>query len=406
MDGLTPIENQRRDGDFVHATQTMASNDGYRNVSKSWFDKTISYDEGFELLENDVEQREDYLVEMRELRFASEDGKFEVDYNGRKFTPTDHAISQMAANLLDGQGTAFIRYLSNDYEKGKKNITRDGQDADVLRHILQNGKRRIDPTKKMKLRTYSDGTLRAWLSDSYSEVDNRWYLEQVKNIIPVGRLSHWRGDADTIWGNVLISDTIREEFDSEYGGMVSVSNCEIGKRALGSLPSLFRAICMNGCIWGQAYGEKIKVVHRGEIDLDQLKLKLRNNIEKQIKLIPDGIERMLGIRAMGTDGVAMKNIIAATAQKERIDRSGASAILQAWVKDESKIAPVERSLFDVVNSVTRAGQTLTNQRWVDFDKLGGRMLEYSDAQWDSIKTVASNLTDKDLKKVYSSQLVA
>ena len=103
MEGLTPIENQRRDGDFVHATQTMASNDGYRNVSKSWFDKTISYDEGFELLENDVEQREDYLVEMRELRFASEGGKFEVDYNGRKFTPTDHAISQMAANLLDGQ---------------------------------------------------------------------------------------------------------------------------------------------------------------------------------------------------------------------------------------------------------------------------------------------------------------
>ena len=185
----------------------------------------------------------------------------------------------------------------------------------------------------MKLQTYSDGTLRAWLSDSYSEVDNRWYLEQVKNIIPVGRLSHWRGDADTIWGNVLISDTIREEFDSEYGGMVSVSNCEIGKRALGSLPSLFRAICMNGCIWGQAYGEKIKVVHRGEIDLDQLKLKLRDNIEKQIKLIPDGIERMLGIRAMGTDGVAMKNIIAATAQKERIDRSGASAILQAWDRD-------------------------------------------------------------------------
>ena len=54
MDGLTPIENQRRDGDFVHATQTMASNDGYRNVSKSWFDKTISYDEGFELLQASV----------------------------------------------------------------------------------------------------------------------------------------------------------------------------------------------------------------------------------------------------------------------------------------------------------------------------------------------------------------
>ncbi len=49
---------------------------------------------------------------------------------------------------------------------------------------------------------------------------------------------------------------------------------------------------------------------------------------------------------------------------------------------------------------------MPNQRWVDFDKLGGRMLEYTDAQWDSVKTVASNLTDKDLKKVYSNQMVA
>ena len=396
MDGLTPIQNQKRDGDFVHANQTMASSDGYRNVSKSWFDKTISYDDGFELLENDVEQREDYLVEMRELRFASEGGRFEVDYNGRKFTPTDHAISQMAANLLDGQGTAFIRYLSNDYEKGNKNITRDGQDADVLRHILQNGKRRIDPTKKMKLRTYSDGTLRAWLSDSYSEVDNRWYLEQVKNIIPVGRLSHWRGDADTIWGNVLISDTIRKEFDSEYGGMVSVSNCEIGKRALGSLPSLFRAICMNGCIWGQVSGKQIKKRHIGTIDLVELGGLISENINEQLPLLPMGVRKLLELQEMEVSDVRMKNVFGVVASEYKLSKAEASEVFSQWATYER----ADKNLFGVVNAVTRAGQVLDNKGWVRFDEIGGSLLDVSESRWESMVARADTLTDKDFEKIY------
>jgi hypothetical protein len=247
--------------------------------------------------------------------------------------------------------------------------------------------------------------MRAFLSEKYAEVDNRWYLEQIKNIVPAGRLSHWRGDADTIWGNVLIPDTIREEDDSDYGGMVSLANCEIGKRAIYSMPSVFRAICMNGCIWDQTAGTKIRVVHMGDIDLTDLAVKLRDNIEKQIPLIPQGIERLLGIRAKGTDGVAMKNLIGATAQFEKIDKRGATAILESWVKHESKIAPAERSLFDVVNSVTRAGQFLDNQSWVRYDELGGRLANYSDKKWESLKRRAADLEEADFKKIYSGQPV-
>ena len=242
------------------------------------------------------------------------------------------------------------------------------------------------------------------MSEKYAEVDNRWFLEQIKDIIPAGRLSHWRGDADTIFGNVLIPDTIREEDDSDYGGMVSIGNCEIGKRNVKSLPSVFRAICMNGCIWDQTKGYEIKVRHIGDIDLDQLKLKLRNNIEAQIPLIPQGIERVLGIRAKGSDGISMKRLVGATAETFKIDRRGASGILGAWVSQESKIAPEDRSLFDVVNSVTRAGQSLDNQSWVRYDEIGGALVNYSDSQWSRLKSRAESYDDKELDKLFTKSL--
>ena len=163
---------------------------------------------------------------------------------------------------------------------------------------------------------------------------------------------------------------------------------------------------MNGCIWSQTKGDTIKVRHIGDIDFEQLSMKLRNNIEAQIPLIPQGIERLLGIRAMGTDGIPMKKIIAAVAANTReIDKRGATAILEAWVTQESKIAPEQRSLFDVVNSVTRAGQYLDNRDWVKFDEIGGRLTNYKDLQWNHLKRRAEDLGDDDLSKIFSGKPV-
>tara|TARA_Y100000356_G_scaffold40590_1_gene31557 strand:- start:199 stop:687 length:489 start_codon:yes stop_codon:yes gene_type:complete len=161
---------------------------------------------------------------------------------------------------------------------------------------------------------------------------------------------------------------------------------------------------MNGCIWDQTKGSEIKVRHIGDIDLNSLAMKLRNNIEAQIPLLPQGIQRMLGIRAKGTDGVPMKNLIAATAETHKIDKRGASAVLQAWIKDESPIAPEDRSLFDIVNSVTRAGQSLDNQSWVRFDQIGGQLVNYTDNQWANLKSRAESYDDKDFKRVFNKAL--
>ena len=399
-----PLKGQGTSGDFVLNSQTIATDEGFSHVSKTWYDKTLSYDEGMELLESERGQREDFLIPRSEIAFDVReiDGqwKFGAEIDDRFFVPTDHALVQLVSKACNGKGTGFVRDLTNDHPKFK----RDEFDARTIRGIITNGIRRVDASTKYKIRCHNDGTMRAFLSERYAEVDNRWYLEQIKNIIPAGRLSHWKGDSNTIWGNVLIPDTIREEDDSDYGGMVSIGNCEIGKRNVKSLPSVFRAICMNGCIWDQTKGSEIKVRHIGDIDLNSLAMKLRNNIEAQIPLLPQGIQRMLGIRAKGTDGVPMKNLIAATAETHKIDKRGASAVLQAWVKDESPIAPEDRSLFDIVNSVTRAGQSLDNQSWVRFDQIGGQLVNYTDNQWANLKSRAESYDDKDFKRVFNKAL--
>ena len=40
-------------GDFVRETQGVADDKGFGNVSKAWYPKTKSYDEGFDQLESE-----------------------------------------------------------------------------------------------------------------------------------------------------------------------------------------------------------------------------------------------------------------------------------------------------------------------------------------------------------------
>ena len=62
-------------------------------------------------------------------------------------------------------------------------------------------------------------------------------------------------------------------------------------------------------------------------------------------------------------------------------------------------------MFDVVNSVTRAGQYLDNQSWVKFDELGGRLTNSTDAQWERLKRRAEDLEDDDFSKIFSGKPV-
>jgi len=393
----------KSEGDFVRTLQgrTGTGLQQGTHVHKDWYAKTKSYDEGMEKLAQEKSEREDILAPLSRMKpNISGDGRFCFEHvDGRQFYPTNHALNQFG--VATSTSTFFLNSLRENPTKnnGEEKFERDDQDAETLLAVSENAMRRLDSEKVFRWRTYTDGTMRAWLSEKYAPVDNMWYLDELRKILPGGRLSHWRGDADTIFGNILLPDTIidyGQDDDSDYGGMLSIGNCEIGKRRISQMPSLFRSICMNGCIWGQVKGKNISRVHRGTIVLEELRLQIRENIEAQLPLLPQGIERMLGLRVMGTDGVRMKNVIATVCKDNRLSKKESTAVLSQWVENERG----DRNLFGVVNAVTRAGQTFANDSWVKFDELGGRLLDLNESRWTALTKRADSFDEKDFDKIF------
>lgn len=402
--GESPLRGdaqKKEEGNFVLTGQKTAGEVGFSKVSQRWIDTTITYEQGLDLLEKGRAQTEDVVSTLQDMKPAIQGGHFVLtNKDGRSFRPTEHAVTQMGTWC--GCGTWYVQsLLANPTNiKGDQLYSRDQGDAETLVHVLANGFRRIDPAKPFLWRTRKDGTLRAMLTTEYAKVDNRWFLETLRSIVPGGRLSHWKGDQDTLWGNILIPDSIRSEADSDYGGMLSIGNSEIGERRVMSLPSIFRAICQNGCIWGQEKGQGIRFVHRGKIDLKELFDEIRTNLQEQIPLLPQGIKRLLGIRSFGWDGSSMLPLFAQVAHEHKLSRKTATSLLTGFAEERAVAPDTARSLFGVVASVTRASQKQSNEEWFKLDSIGGRLSEYTKDEWSTTVKRAKSLPAKQVEEAF------
>lgn len=388
------IDSDKNEGSFV---RNLVGNTGTgfaegTHVHKDWWAKTKTYEQVMQDCQIAIDNREDVMVKTKGISCVSENDTFYFKLqDGRKFRPTDHAIEQFSVRSGIPSST-FLREMRNI--EGF-----DSHDANTMAIVGNNALRRIDQDKEFRLRTYTDGTCRAFVTDKYAPVDNRWYLETLAEFVPGGRFSHWRGDEDTIYGNILIPDTIMDygADDSDYGGMISVGNCEIGTRRISQTPSLFRAICMNGCIWGQTAGEKIRRVHRGNIDLDSLKLEIAKNIQHQIPLLAPGIKKFLETRSLETGKASIKGVIASVASDYKLSKREATEFLSQYGEFEAG----NRNLFGIINGLTRAGQKFDNTTWVKFDEIAGSLMETSADRWATILRRADTFNDKDYEKVFS-----
>lgn len=401
----TVLKGSGNAGDFVLQNQTLADKEGFSHVSKKWYEKTISYDAALERFNKLASEREDIICLPKFMvpYYDEPTGAVGFEYiDGRRFKPTEHAARQYASRTYISH--SFVNSMLRDVLKpnGTVKFKRDADDNYALYTVLQNGHRRLIQDKKYRWRTYKDGTLRAVLSADYAPIDNRWYLKVLQKIIPGGRVSHFHfSTADTCYGNILIPDTIREEKDSDYGGMISISNCEIGIRRLEQFPSVFRAICMNGCIWDQTKGTVLSQVHRGNLDMTQLVAKIYDNIQKQIPLLTQGIDKLLELKTLDFKGANRKQVMAQIAKENSFTGDEACVFASEFLTNEKD----HNNAFGVVNAITRAGQKFDPERWVKFDVVAGNIVHGGDKLWDKIKKRASTLNDDDMVKVFKPKSV-
>lgn len=387
------MQNGERAGDFVKTlvnpeTGETGFCDGF-HVHKSWARQCMTFDQVMEKAEQYNRERQDIDVELGAIvPTVSDSGRFVLKVNDSEYSPTEWAIKQFSTKIGLTAGNLMVELMSGDTE-----------DAATAVKVFDNHLRKVESSEKeYKIRAYNDGTIRAVLSTRYAPIDNRWFLERINEILPESLYSHWRSDSDTMYGNVLMPDSIidyGQSDGSDYGGMLSLSNCEIGKRSFGQYPSIFRSICMNGCIWNQKSGEKLARRHIGTIDLEQIAVKMRENITEQIPLIGVHVEKLLRLERFRVEG-SMKAHIAAMCDNFKIPASMARMILEEFAVHEKD----HRNLFGIVNSFTRACQKGSNEEWVKMDTFAGSVLNWNENQWQATSTKANSMTVEEVENVY------
>lgn len=381
---MQKIVNNNTNGQFVHDTQKMG--DGFRNVSAKWLNKCQTMDAGLQSLQDAHRQVEDHVLPIEAVR-ASVNGKgqFVMSIDGREFLPTEYALSKMA---VWGKSSTW-------YYNSLVGPECDHKDAEALVVAVNNSFRRVQKGKLFTWRTWAavngqPGTLRAMLSDQYTCVNNGDLMDLISKCIPGGMLSHWRSDADTLFGNVLIPDSIREEDDSDYGGILHLSNCEIGTRRIDVTPGTFRAICMNGCIWGEVEGVGINRRHRGEINWDHLKADIVKTIQVQIPLTVEFIKTFLDTKKLETN-IGMNPIIAETCDQFKVAQFGAK-VLAGFNTEVQQTNINPQTLFALINGFTRASQSLSDPHMaVKIDTVAGQLSRFNAADWNKLTTRAASM---------------
>ncbi len=410
------------DGDFV--LDSMVSGDTpFKHVSDHWL-KTgcMSFADAKQKLASEQQQIDDHLTPLTEwdVIVTATGIAFRHLPTLREYVPTDHALnlmcqpSRMSSWVLRNMRNPIPHATKKD-DDGEPEVIDGGErgqaDYEVLRDYINVhlfNPERVDQDKVRLFRTWTDGTLRAFLSEQYTIVNNSWFLSVLEKAVPGGVVSHWKGDADSIFGNILIPDTIRQEQDSDFGGMLSVGNSEIGTRRISSMPSVFRAICMNGCIWDQEVGKALSKVHRGTVDFNSLAALIVENLQSQIPLLAGGIDTVLNLRTFGCGDTPLMSLLAQTAVDYSMSKKQVAAVYKGWTAEMSLLGPTDaKTAYGLTNAITRAGQTFgSNEQWVRFDTIGGEFVNMGRNGWDKFRSRADGLTVKQVDKRIGDLVIA
>ena len=404
-----------------HFTDSQKEAEGYRNLSATWREECISMADGLDQLADAertvVDYSESPLVDWEPVLHGSE-----VYLRNRNteqaYKPTNYALGQLCRlGGLYGGAVCHMRAVDGF----------DSADGETILRVLNNSVWRDDRTDQRKprlIRCWRDGTMRAVLSMQYRPVSNLWFLDQYRQLLTTaGRtdaiLSHWRCDADTLQGNILLADTIRQDQDSEYGGLINLGNSESGNRRATGAPGLFRSICMNGLIWDLQKGQQIKQRHRGAFSLSDFRDAIAVNLQQQLPVVTDGmqtaLERMQVLRERSIHAAKSTRFVAQLAKDLKFDKLEAAEIRRAW-EFEREMTYITRaasgfsgwgggdgnSQFGLLQGITRFSQKTSPTRHFEIDRLAGQFADWTGDRWSRFESDANSLTDSQVNNLVAN----
>lgn len=429
---------------MVKGSQDMSKNEGFSNVSKTWYDKiknnTFPWAIGL-VTKNKQDTLDMDATLYNEIEPSiNNEGNFVFKYNDKEYVPNPRALrtfctrfgsqsqnkvtmsqavfsdllgmtedpddsDKYSFNHREAHADLFMKYIALKVD----DMDRAGFPLDKWHWRLNNGTNEVRFTGSSQDRTGKDGKKKR--GGAWQAIDNDWLLETLQQVVPTGLFSHWRGNADTIRSNILVPDCCMSNNGEDYGGGIAIRNSEVGELTVSVLPFTFRAICMNGCIHDRKNGFAIRQVHRGKIDLVEFREQIIKSVTKQLELVHVGIDALLNTRSIAWDGVSEKPIFSQLGKEFKLTPKQVRTIYDAYLVEVNECEENKNTLFGLVNATTRAAQGWDlgeNDRWQGFrgntyDDLlyrGEDLVGWSQKKMDAFVASAATLDAKDVGKYF------
>lgn len=327
----------------------------FRHVARVWQDRCIPFQQFCDQVVRDDDSTRDQVYPARYL--------LEID-DALKLPDgailTDHAVRQLAKLLR----------LPNTI--GELAAIEEGayapQIADILRQQM---KRKLNHDAQMLVRyrslpnglTHVRALFRGILPPL---IDNVEMLDMLREAFPsrfhnangwgAALASHIEDSVDAIQGNVLFPDEMKQEPDSDYGVGVQFCNSEVTTGVMRVSPFLFRAICLNGCIWGRRDGSvRVEMNRDGSLDRLAIRSKIGELVQIALSEGNDLLTLMGYTREIATP--QPERVITHLAQKHRLTQEMSRTWFNGYLTETVREGePFRKTAFGVVQGLTRAAQ--------------------------------------------------
>ena len=430
---------RREDGTYFNALG-LESTETMRHVSKIWQNKCVPLSDFAADIDEQAKYKKDNLLSTDELRLTENltlsDGTG-FTLSGLKSMPRNAMkqgfIDYLAEDLGNYADTsdekmskaksdlAFYLNVELDHLSGVRDeklatrlATKENQLAegglpksrtDILKDEIKSLKARLNDSQKFLVRTRRDDdgnqVVRYVASERYGVIDNADVMKIIGEAIRGGwgdsLASHAWNDGDSMIGNVLVPDYMKARPDSDYGIGFSFRNSEIGRFRFVICPFLFRAICLNGCIWGRSNSViSVDKKHLGEIKMDEIAAQVKESIkialaegEQVLELFDKSKEITVANQAQ---------LVAALSMEHKLTIPQGRAWLSG-IADE----PGD-TVFHTIQGLTKAAQSFNADARTKMEETAGLILSPSldssldeiAAQWNKFETFAARLDEKKI----------
>ncbi len=395
---------QDANGNWVNAIG-LQSTATHRHVAKVWQDKCVSLEKFYDVLKAQQVSKIDVVKPESAIRLKDSgtllDGTplTKSGMNSLRLF-TDIPSSMISFMEERGYNDELVKFVNDELNRREQEWQNKGKDS-----------------REFRVRTrHDDGgntVARAIVSERYGVIDNLEAMEMIIDALPTkdaikdALASHLHNDGDDMFGNLLLPDNIKSEPDSDYGVGIAFRNSEVRNSTFKVSPFLFRAICLNGMIWGRQNSDiRVNQRHMGNIDKQELRQEVRRAIVVALSQGND-LLTLLG----HSKRVEVKNPEQVIAQLSR-DNKMTIAQGKLWHKgyleslQEANGQVHDRTAFGIVNGLTRSAQDYTGSTREQMETIASAILapaidadlQAISKRWGLISERAKSLDDDTVRQ--------